>query len=132
MLRCRIISVMSATAPPAVERATAPVSALPPGPPLPMVAQAALWVLRPFPFMRWCRRRYGDIFSMRLPLDGDFVTVCDPAGIKAVFAADPDELHAGAANRILEPLLCHPSQLLLDGIDHLRPRRLHISMLHCR
>jgi len=52
------------------------------------------------------------------------VVVCDPALIGAIFTGDPATLHAGAANRILEPASGPNAVLFLDEEDHLSRRRL--------
>ena len=98
--------------------------ALPPGPGTPATWRAAGWIARPGPVMERARRRYGDIFTLRLPISGDAVFVCDPQALKQVFTASPDVLRAGEGNRALEPVLGSRSLLLLDGRDHLRHRRL--------
>ena len=41
----------------------------------------------------------------------------------AVFTGDPDVLHAGEGNAMLEPLLGARSLLLLDGADHMAERK---------
>lgn len=110
--------------------APAAATSVPPGPPLPMVAQTVLWMLVPIPFGTWCRRRYGDMFTLRLPFNGNVVQVCHPDGVRAVFAAPPSEALAGKANHVLEPLLGRRSVLLLDGPEHLRQRRLMLPAFH--
>jgi cytochrome P450 family 135 len=112
--------------------ATAPAAAsLPPGPGLPMVAQTLLWMFRPLPFMERCRARYGDVFTVRLPLSGGgVVNVCDPQLIRTVFADRGDRLRAGEANIVLKPVLGRHSVLLLDGPDHMRQRKLMLPSFH--
>src|ERR687894_3209769 len=104
--------------------------ALPRGPDTPLAWQTAAWIARPGPFLERCRRRYGDIFTMRLPATGNCVFVSDPDAIKQVFTADPDVLRAGEGNRALEPVLGSRSLLLLDRRDHLRHRRLMLPSFH--
>src|SRR5215211_2556717 len=104
--------------------------ALPPGPEASVAWQTAAWITRPGPFMERARRRYGDIFTLRLPMTGNVVFVCDPDAVKQVFTASPDLLRAGEANRGLEPVLGSRSLLLLDGRDHLRHRRLMLPSFH--
>jgi cytochrome P450 len=58
------------------------------------------------------------------------VYVTEPADIKAVFAAGPDVLKAGAANAILGPVLGRRSILLSDGDEHLSRRRLMLPFFH--
>jgi cytochrome P450 len=98
--------------------------ALPNGPNAPLAWQTAAWIARPGPFLERCRRRYGDVFTMRLPATGNIVVVSDPDAIKQVFTASPDVLRAGEGNQALEPVMGSKSLLLLDGREHLRHRRL--------
>src|SRR5262245_28148987 len=102
----------------------------PPRCPLPTVLQAVLWFRRPVEFLDGCRRRYGDVFAMRLPDLGDLVVVCDPESIRQVFTGDPDILHAGEGNAPLGPALGSSSLLLLDGKEHVRHRRLMLPAFH--
>ncbi|HXA28363.1 MAG TPA: cytochrome P450 [Candidatus Angelobacter sp.] len=116
------------TSAPAVSPAKQP--ALPPGPRLPMPVQTLLWLLRPVATMHRWRRRYGDVFTIRLPMTGHSVQVCDPALLKPIFTAKPDDARAGEANRVLEPVLGRSSTLLLDGREHLRHRKLLLPPFH--
>ena len=103
---------------------------LPPGSRLPGLLQVVEFAYRPLDFFERCARRLGDPFSLRFPGLGSFVMVSSPALIKQVFTADPDTVHAGKANAILEPLVGRHSVLLLDGKEHLRQRRLMMPPLH--
>lgn len=103
---------------------------LPPGPRLPMPVQTLLWLMRPLSTMQRWRQRYGDVFTVRLALAGDSVQVADPALLKPIFAAKPDDARAGEANVVLEPVLGRNSVLLLDGRDHLRQRKLLLPPFH--
>jgi hypothetical protein len=51
---------------------------LPPGPPLPAVLQAGLIWLDPVRFVRACHRRYGNLFTVRIPGIGTLVFLTDP------------------------------------------------------
>ena len=103
---------------------------LPPGPRLPIVLQTLMWLLRPQRTMRRWRDRYGDVFTIRLAVQGTVVEVGDPALLKTVFTAPPDDARAGGATSILEPLLGRNSLLLLDGREHLRQRKLLLPPFH--
>jgi cytochrome P450 len=89
-----------------------------------------LWVRWPTQFMASCQRRFGDIFTVNLPVDGPIVNLAHPDLIKTVFTGDSDVLHAGEGNAILEPVLGRHSVLLLDGREHLRQRRLMLPPFH--
>ncbi len=103
---------------------------LPAGPRLPRALQTALWHRNPDGFLRRCRARYGETFTMRIMAEGDWVIVSDPEAVKEIFRADPEQLYAGEANAILGPILGANSLLLLDGKRHLRERRLLLPPLH--
>jgi cytochrome P450 len=103
----------------------------PPGPRRPGLLQAAAVARDPYGWMvrRW--RRYGDCFSSTFPMFGRVVYVADPAGVKDLFAGDPEVFHAGEANaRPLGPALGSFSLLTLDEDDHMRQRKLLLSPFH--
>jgi cytochrome P450 len=81
-----------------------------------------------------CQARFGDSFTLRLPMLGDrlnrLVLVSNPEVVKEVFALGPDEGHAGKANLILQPFVGKHSLLLLDGADHLRMRKMMLPAFH--
>jgi cytochrome P450 len=103
---------------------------LPPGPPLPPLAQTLLYMGRPLDYLEGCQRRYGDCFTVHTHMFGVEVMVVQPDAIKQVFTGDPDTLRAGEANAALEPLVGKRSVLLLDGRAHLRERRLLMPPFH--
>ena len=103
---------------------------LPPGPSGPPPATLARFMLTPTRFLEACRRRYGDLFTLRLSRERIVVAAADPAIVKQVFTGDPAVLHAGEGNVVLEPLLGPRSVLLLDGPEHLRQRRLLLPPFH--
>ena len=51
---------------------------LPPGSRMPPVFQALRYAADPLGFLIRLQRRYGDIFTMRLPATGNVVVVSDP------------------------------------------------------
>ena len=102
-------------------------SGLPPGPPLPAAVQAML-MLRYWPrVVTACRRRYGDIFTLRVASIGTLVYLANPADIKTVFAGDPSVYHAGEANSMLAGLLGDSSVLVIDDDVHRDRRRLMLA-----
>ena len=103
---------------------------LPAGPRLPRAVQSLLWQRNPDRFLKRCRDRYGETFTMRIMGEGDWVIVSDPDAVKEIFRGDPEKLYAGEANAILGPILGANSVLLLDGRRHLRQRRLLLPPFH--
>lgn len=103
---------------------------LPPGPPLPPSVQGFL-MLRYWPrFVAACRRRYGDVFTLRVAAMGTMVYLADPADIKVVFAGDPTIFHAGEANSVLSSLLGDSSVLVIDEDEHHERRRQMLPPFH--
>lgn len=104
--------------------------ALPPGPPLPAMVQAAL-MMRYWPrFVEACRRRYGNVFTLRILSMGSWVYLGDPNDIKTVFAGDPAVFHAGEANSLLGVMLGDSSVLILDDDAHRVRRRQMMAPFH--
>ena len=105
---------------------------LPPGPRLPKAAQTARLARDPMGYMRRCRARYGELFTLRYHPFDTLVYVCDPEVIREIFTGDPEVFRAGEANQFMEPTLGPRSVLLLDGADHLRMRKLMLPPFHGR
>jgi len=87
-------------------------------------------VERPLESMTGWRRRYGNLFTVRLLVFGTGVYVADLDEIKAMFTGDQSTLNAGEANAPLAPLLGRKSVLILDGKEHMRQRRLLLPPFH--
>ena len=105
---------------------------LPPGPRLPRTAQTARLARDPIGYIRRCRERYGELFTLRYHPFDTLVYVCDPDAIREIFTGDPEVFRAGEANQFMEPTLGPRSVLLLDGADHLRMRKLMLPPFHGR
>ncbi|MHA7652926.1 cytochrome P450 [Mycobacterium sp. ML4] len=97
----------------------------PPGPRWPAAVQSVLFQRHRSWFLPAMARRYGDVFSLRVPPYADHLVVFHrPEHIKEIFAADPHDLHAGKGNQILGPVMGEHSVLLTDEAEHARARRL--------
>jgi cytochrome P450 len=105
-------------------------STLPPGPPLPALAQGVWFLTRPVDYFERCRVRYGDPFTLRLPSTPPVVMFGEPGAIRDIFTADEDVLRAGEATVVLQPILGPNSLLLLDGDRHLVERRMMLPAFH--
>lgn len=104
---------------------------LPPGPKEPAALQTVEWIARPTAFLRRCRARHGDPFTVRVAwADAPMVLVADPGEIRRVFAADDSQLHGGASSTVLEPFAGPTSILLTHGREHLRRRRELLPAFH--
>lgn len=98
---------------------------LPPGPRWPVLLQTAGLLRFRHRFHAYMRRKYGDVFTVRLAPGGrPLVFFTRPEHAKEIFAGDPEVFHAGKANGILGPIMGEHSLLLQDGSEHKRARKL--------
>jgi cytochrome P450 family 135 len=121
-------ATVEAPTPPASARARTP--ALPPGPRMPRALQTLRWAARPMRFLHDCRERYGDVFTVQIAQEENWVMLADPDHVKQVFTGDPAVFHAGEANTILLPLVGDHSVLLLDDEAHMQQRKLLLPQFH--
>jgi len=108
--------------------ATTSVSTLPPGPRIPQALQGAAFAFGRRRFMHAMADRYGDAFSLHVPVYGAMVVVASPKLAKQVFTANPDVL--GNIQPNLSRLLGSGSVFALDSDDHRQRRRLLAPPFH--
>ncbi|ONI82895.1 cytochrome P450 [Actinosynnema sp. ALI-1.44] len=103
---------------------------LPPGPRTPSLVQGAYALLMPQRGMRRLRRRYGDAFTVKLPIFGRAMVVSDPAQVKQIFLTSTDVLENIEPNlgRVLGP----GSLFALHGENHQKQRKLLVPPFHGR
>lgn len=102
----------------------------PPGPPLPGLLQAGLIWLDPVRYVQACHRRYGKLFTTRIPGIGTLVFVTDPDDIRSVMRGDPALFHAGEAAAPLSQVVGPKSILMLDDDKHRRTRAMMLPAFH--
>jgi cytochrome P450 len=89
------------------------------------------YAFRPAPFFEACGRRYGECFTLRIPVGPPIaVMFTHPDAIRQIFTGNEDELRGGEAFIALQPLLGARSILALDGARHERERRLMMPPFH--
>ena len=99
--------------------------ALPPGSRLPGLLQSIGLLRYRHHFIPALKRRYGDVFSIRILPKGRHIVVFNrPEHVKEIFAGDPEVFHAGKGNAILGPVMGEHSLLLVDSSQHKRARKL--------
>ena len=102
---------------------------LPPGPRAPGALQTLYYGLHPFGFFARSRRRYGDLFTVRVT-GQTWVVLTSPDLVKQTFGRGPAEVDSGIANRPIGPLIGRRNVLMLDGDEHLRRRKLVLPPFH--
>jgi cytochrome P450 len=103
---------------------------LPPGPSTPRFAQGVYALTVPLRGMRRLRDRYGDAFTVNVPIFGRAVVISDPAQIKQLFTAGPGVVENLDPNlgRVLGP----GSLFALTGAEHRKQRKLLVPPFHGR
>lgn len=103
---------------------------LPPGPTKPRAVQGLYLLTRPFRGMRQMRERYGDAFTVNIPIFGRAVVISDPAEIKQLFTTSPDLADNIEPN--LGRMLGEGSFFALTGAEHRKQRKLLVPPFHGR
>ena len=104
---------------------------LPPGPPIPVAVQTALFMSGALWYVPAMHRKYGDAFTLRCaPRDQRLVFINRREHLKEVFSGDPHVFHAGEGNELLRTVMGQHSVLLVDDETHLRARKLLMPAFH--
>lgn len=121
---------MTTTAPQAADGTAAGGSGyrLPVGPRTPPLINGMLFLFGQQPWFRLLRRRYGDVFTIRLPTVGRAVIVAHPDLVKATYTAPPTVLHGG--KNPLGEVLGPGSLFSMDEDRHLKERRMLLPPFH--
>ena len=101
---------------------------LPPSPPIPRFLQGLGFSLSRKWTIAQIARRYGDAFTMRIPVFGRTVIVTEPGLAKQVFMANTDDVGNILPN--LSRVLGSGSVFALDGTAHRLRRKLLTPPLH--
>lgn len=110
------------------ERPESPAGLLPPGPTRSGALQAVGFVLARRRVVGRLTRKYGEAFTLKLPVFGPTVVVTDPQLAKQLFAANTDDV--GNIQPNLSRILGPGSVFALDRADHKRRRRLLTPPFH--
>ena len=111
-----------------VVTAPAPAVKLPPAARIPKLFQGFGFAMSRRWMIQRLARRYGDVFTLNLPMYGRIVVVGDPQLAKQIFTTSPDEL--GNIQPNLSRLFGTGSVFALEGDDHRRRRRLLAPPFH--
>src|ERR1700733_4360042 len=103
-------------------------STLPPGPRIPKALQGIAFAFVRRRFMHEMAHRYGDAFSLHVPVYGPLVVAASPQLARQVFTASPEVL--GNIQPNLSRLLGSGSVFALDKDDHRQRRRLLAPPFH--
>jgi cytochrome P450 len=101
---------------------------LPPGPRLPVFVQGLAYAVSRTWTIERLTRKYGDVFTITLPVFGRSVIVADPVLAKQLFTANTDDV--GNIQPNLSRVLGSGSVFALDRAEHRRRRKLLTPPFH--
>lgn len=110
----------------------APGLPLPPGPPEPRLLQTLRSSVRLAHYASRNRRRYGDVFLVRLLAIGDLAITSHPDHVKALFTAPSELVPSLTGESQLRPVVGPDSVLTALGDRHMRQRKLLLPAFHGR
>lgn len=103
---------------------------LPDGPRTPPLLQVFQWAMRPTIFLNDCSRRFGDIFTIKLPGSRVTVFVSHPEALEQIFSAPIGTFRSSQGSEIFQPIVGNYSLMILDGRPHQRQRKLLTPPFH--
>lgn len=104
--------------------------AAPPGLRLPVLVQTLMFGQSRHWLLPLLRRRYGDIYTVRVAPGRTIAVLSRPEDIRTVFTGSATVFHAGEGNAILGPVMGRHSVLLVDEDEHKRVRKLLMPAFH--
>jgi cytochrome P450 len=108
-----------------------PLTATPAGPAEAPLRQGLHFAARPMNWLIGAHRRYGDVWTMRIPIhSAGFVVTCHPDHMASLMKARPADAPSLTGESPLRPLLGPNSVLTSIGDRHLRQRRLLLPSFH--
>jgi cytochrome P450 len=108
-----------------------PLTATPPGPPEAALRQGLHFAARPMSWLIGAHRRYGDVWTMRIPIhSAGFAVTCHPDHMASLMKARPADAPSLTGESPLRPLLGPNSVLTSIGDRHLRQRKLLLPPFH--
>jgi cytochrome P450 len=103
----------------------------PPGPGISPLRQGLRFSARPMSFNIGAHRRFGDVWTLRIPTRRDgFAVTCHPDHLQSLLTARPGDAPSLTGESPLRPILGPNSVLTSVGERHLRQRRLLLPPFH--
>jgi cytochrome P450 family 135 len=100
-----------------------PPAPLPPGPGRPQAWQMLRYQREPLAFIEACARRYGPVFTLRLPFLGTSVAAVDPVDVKTILTRVPERFPDESGHSPLTPMVGESATMFVTGEAHRHQRR---------
>ena len=96
---------------------------LPPGPGRPHAWQMLRYQREPLAYVERCARRYGPVFTMRLPFLGTSIAAVDPVDVRTILTQVPERFPAAQGGSPLTPMVGEHATMFVTGDAHRHQRR---------
>ncbi len=108
-----------------------PLTDAPPSPTLSPARQGLRFAARPMSFAIGAHRRFGDVWTLRLPMRPQGMTItCHPDHVESLLKAKPADAPSLTGESPLRPILGPDSVLTSVGERHMRQRKLLLPAFH--
>jgi cytochrome P450 len=77
----------------------------------------------PLAYVEACAKRYGPVFTMKLPFLGTSVAAVDPADVKTILTEAPERFPRAAGQSPLTPMVGEHATMFVTGDEHRHQRR---------
>jgi cytochrome P450 family 135 len=102
---------------------SSPVAPLPPGPGRPHTWQMLRYQREPLAYVDACARRYGPVFTMRLPFLGTSVAAVDPDDVRTILTRAPERFPKAQGQSPLTPMVGEHATMFVTGDAHRHQRK---------
>lgn len=96
---------------------------LPPGPGRPHAWQMLRYQREPLAYVEACTRRYGPLFTMRLPFLGTSIAAVEPVDVRTILTQVPERFPAAQGGSPLTPMVGEHATMFVTGDAHRHQRR---------
>jgi cytochrome P450 len=100
--------------------------------PIPALVQTFLFWSSPFHYLQYCRRQYGQCFTLRATSHPPLIFLSEPQEIRALMTTSEDVLRPGEGGATVSPIVGERSFMLSDGEEHRVGRKTVVSAFHAR
>lgn len=102
---------------------SSPFGSLPPGPGRPQALQMLRYQREPLAYVEGCAKRFGPVFTMRLPFLGTSIAAVDPVDVRTILTQVPERFPAAQGGSPLTPMVGDHATMFVTGEAHRHQRR---------
>jgi cytochrome P450 len=100
-----------------------PLAPLPPGPGRPQALQMLRYQREPLAYVEACARRYGPVFTLRLPFLGTSIAAVAPDDVRTILTQVPERFPSEQGRSPLTPMVGEHATMFVTGEAHRHQRR---------